>query len=115
MNFDRSGEALVVGDQHGLISIYDVNKAQRIRSIRGHTESVNALSWNRSVICPYLISTGGSDCLVMNHDIRAAESVINMVVGHAGEMSTLAWSANHSPDMMRMADPTKVLLASGSA
>ena len=115
LNFDRSGEALVVGDENGLISIYDVNKAQRVRSFRAHTAKVNAVSWNRSVVCPYLISTGGSDFLLQNHDVRVRDSVINMVVGHQGELSALSWSANHSPDMMRLSDPTKVMLASGSA
>ena len=27
LNFDRSGEAIVVGDENGLVSIYDVEKA----------------------------------------------------------------------------------------
>ena len=101
-----------MGDETGLISIYDVNTAQRIRSVRPEAAKVNAISWNRSVICPYLISTGASDTVV-NHDIRIRNSVINMVEGHQGEISSLLWSTNHSPDMMRMSDPTKVMLASG--
>ena len=114
MNFDRSGEAIVVGDQTGMLSIYDVERAQRLRSIRAHTKQVNATSWNRSVICPYLISSGGNDTIIQNHDIRARDSVINFVVGHRGYISSLEWSTNQSSDMMRCSDPTTVLLASGS-
>ena len=38
INFDRSGEALVIGDSTGTISIYDIEKGQRLRSIRAHTK-----------------------------------------------------------------------------
>lgn len=59
VNFDRSGEALAVGTSDRLLQIYDVERGKQIRNIKGHGARVSSISWNRSVLAPYLITSGG--------------------------------------------------------
>lgn len=54
-----------------------------------------------------MISTGSSDGLVHNHDIRVKNSIVNSITAHQGEIGQVAWSnVGH--------DPTSTFLASSS-
>jgi cell division cycle protein 20 (cofactor of APC complex) len=61
LSFDRSGEALALGSSDGAVHIWDVERKKQLREIRGvgHIKRVSSMSWNRSVLSPYLISSGG--------------------------------------------------------
>ncbi len=87
-----------------------------MRNIKGfHGARISSLSWNRSVLAPYLITTGGKDSLIINHDIRVKNPVINYMSHHKGEICNLQWSTNHSHTMMQTSDPSNVYLASASS
>jgi cell division cycle protein 20 (cofactor of APC complex) len=60
----------------------------------GHTERVSSLSWNN-----YILSTGGRDSIVVNHDVRLAHHNVATLTGHTQEVCGLAWS----PDGMTLA------------
>lgn len=60
----------------------------------GHSERVSALSWNRHVL-----STGGRDSIVVNHDVRLARHNVATLSSHTQEVCGLAWS----PDGMTLA------------
>jgi len=53
----------------------------------GHAERVGALSWNEHVL-----SSGGRDGLVINHDVRIARHAIATLTAHRQEVCQLAWS-----------------------
>lgn len=82
MNFDRSGEAMAVGTSDKLVQIYDVERGKQIRNIKAHGARVSSLSWNRSVLAPYLLTSGGLDSVIINHDVRAKNSIINLMSHH---------------------------------
>lgn len=58
----------------------------QVRSLRGHSNRVSSLSWNG-----HLLSTGGRDALILNHDVRMREHVQATLRGHqqAGCMSII--------------------------
>jgi WD40 repeat protein len=73
-----------------------------VRNIVSHTKRVSSISWNRSVLSPYLITSGGLDTVIINHDVRMKNSPINMLSGiHQGEICTLSWSTNSSHELMK--------------
>ena len=47
--------------------IWDVARHKQIRSLRGHSARVGALSWNHSTL-----SSGSRDSSIINHDVRCA-------------------------------------------
>ena len=74
--------------------LWDVNAQKQLRKMDGHSDRVGALSWNHHVL-----SSGGRDSLIINHDVRIAEHKIATLAGHSHEVCGLAWS----PDGMTLA------------
>ena len=75
---------------------------------------MTSISYCRSKIAPYLVTTGSSDTSILNHDVRVKDSVISTINRHKGQISSVLWSGYNSRDMMQMTDPSQVLLASSS-
>lgn len=67
--------------------LWDVRAQKQLRKMDGHTDRVGALSWNR-----HILSSGGRDNLVINHDVRIAEHNVATLSGHTQEVCGLAWS-----------------------
>lgn len=61
ISFDRCGEAFAAGSNDGLVSLFDVTKGKRLRNLNLHTDSITAISWNRSFSLPYILATGSRD------------------------------------------------------
>lgn len=74
---------------------------------------MTGLSWNRSIVCPYLITTGSADSTIINHDIRVKNSVVNVIqLSDFEHVSQLKWSTNESHEFMRNnSDPSTIYLA----
>ena len=60
----------------------------------GHTERVGSLAWNR-----HILSSGGRDSIVVNHDVRIARHNVATLSGHSQEVCGLTWS----PDGLTLA------------
>lgn len=90
----EGGSHLAVGTSSGMTQLWDVNQCKQLRSMDGHTERVGALAWNRHVL-----STGGRDSIVVNHDVRIARHKVATLSAHTQEVCGLSWS----PDGMTLA------------
>ncbi|KAI9505181.1 WD40-repeat-containing domain protein, partial [Coemansia spiralis] len=91
----ESGKHLAVGLNSGAVQIWDVNQGRKIRTFNAHTRRVGVVEWNQSVV-----STGGRDKRIYNHDIRMREgSVVSTFYGHEQEVCGLRWS----PDRTQLA------------
>uniref|UniRef100_A0A7S4K372 CDC20/Fizzy WD40 domain-containing protein n=1 Tax=Odontella aurita TaxID=265563 RepID=A0A7S4K372_9STRA len=90
----EGGAHLAVGTSAGSTQLWDVNQCKQLRSMDGHTERVGALSWNR-----HILSSGGRDSIVVNHDVRVARHNTATLSAHTQEVCGLAWS----PDGMTLA------------
>lgn len=81
------GNCLSVGFANNVIQLWDVEKFQGIRNIYGHQARVSSLAWNN-----HMLSSGGRDSVVINHDIRVANHIISRNEGHEQEICGLKWS-----------------------
>ena len=90
----EGGAHLAVGTSAGTTQLWDVQAERQLRSMDGHSDRVGALSWNR-----HIISSGGRDSIIMNHDVRIAKHNVGTLVGHSQEVCGLSWS----PDGMVLA------------
>lgn len=81
------GDYLAVGTSSSTVQLWDVNQFRILRTFDGHQNRVNSLSWNH-----HLLSSGGKDSIVINHDVRAAKHITTIYHGHDQEVCGLAWS-----------------------
>jgi cell division cycle protein 20 (cofactor of APC complex) len=79
---------IAVGTNLSTVQIWDVETSTKISELDGHTARVSALSWNG----PNVLSSGGRDSTIINHDLRQGSHVSNSYVGHQQEVCGLAWS-----------------------
>lgn len=78
---------IAVGTSDGTTYLWDVQASKQLRSMDGHTDRVGALSWNR-----HILSSGGRDTVVVNHDVRVAQHNIATLSAHTQEVCGLSWS-----------------------
>jgi len=90
----EGGSHLAIGTHDGTTQLWDVEACKKLRSMDGHSERVSALSWNK-----HILSTGGRDSIVVNHDVRVARHNVATLSSHTQEVCGLAWS----PDGMTLA------------
>jgi len=55
--------------------------------LKGHNERVCALAWNGPIL-----TTGGLDGIIINHDVRIHEHIVQTYRGHVQEVCGLKWS-----------------------
>lgn len=83
----EGGTHLAIGTSMGTTQLWDVQAGKRLRSMDGHTDRVGSLSWNR-----HILSTGGRDSIVVNHDVRVASHNVATLQSHTQEICGLSWS-----------------------
>lgn len=90
----EGGSHLAVGTSAGSTQLWDVDARKQLRSMDGHSDRVGALSWNR-----HILSSGGRDAAIVNHDVRVARHKVATLRDHTQEVCGLAWS----PDGLTLA------------
>ncbi|KAL9649813.1 hypothetical protein ABK040_009626 [Willaertia magna] len=86
----EDGSYLAIGTNYHDVQIWDVAKSKQIRTMRGHTQRVCSLAWNS-----YILSSGGKDGKIINHDVRQAKHVITIQSAHNEyEVCGLKWSCD---------------------
>jgi cell division cycle protein 20 (cofactor of APC complex) len=83
----EGGAHLAIGTSSGATQLWDVQAMKSVRSMGGHTDRVGALSWNR-----HILSSGGRDSIVVNHDVRIARHATATLTSHTQEVCGLSWS-----------------------
>ena len=78
---------MAVGTSDHKVQIWDVEKLKQVRSMDGHRARVSSLSWNGP-----LLSSGGRDSVVINHDVRESRHRVGTLRGHTQEVCGLKWS-----------------------
>lgn len=82
---------LAVGTSAGTTQLWDANECKQLRSMDGHSDRVGALSWNQ-----HILSSGGRDAAIVNHDVRVAQHKVATLREHTQEVCGLAWSPDGS-------------------
>ncbi|XP_077248136.1 cell division cycle 20.2, cofactor of APC complex-like [Tasmannia lanceolata] len=81
------GTHIAVGLNNSEVQIWDSLSLKKIRSLRGHSDRVGSLSWNGSIL-----SSGGRDSKIFNHDVRINNHIISRLDAHEQEVCGLRWS-----------------------
>ena len=81
------GDILAVGTSNNSVQLWDTHQHKLIRTMSGHQARVSSLAWNH-----HILSSGGKDSLVINHDVRVAKHITTVYHGHDQEVCGLAWS-----------------------
>lgn len=81
------GKHIAVGTASNTVQLWDVARSKQVRNLQGHTARVSAAAWHGAIL-----STGGRDSCVLNHDVRIREHVVSTFKGHAQEICSLKWS-----------------------
>ena len=84
---NQGGNCLAIGFADNTLQLWDAHTAQPIRNLKGHSSRVSALSWNN-----HILTSGSRDTSILNHDIRARNSVVSIFDGHKQEVCGLKWS-----------------------
>lgn len=85
------GNYLAVGTSNNVIQLWNTQQHRKTRTMGGHQARVSSLAWNH-----HILSSGGKDSLVINHDVRIAKHVTTVYHGHDQEVCGLAWSLDGS-------------------
>lgn len=72
------------------LQLWDATTTRMVREIEGHSARVSCLSWNGQNV----ISSGGRDSSILNHDLREPPSSTSFGTfsGHLHEICGLTWS-----------------------
>ena len=89
VSWASDGKHVAVGLSNSHTQIWDAERIRPIRNLRGHSSRVSSLAWNS-----HLLSTGGRDSAILNHDVRVREHVVGRLRGHEQEVCGLKWSSN---------------------
>ena len=83
----EGGAHIAVGTSSGRTQLWDVHAGKMLRSMDGHSDRVSSLSWNE-----HILSSGGRDSVIVNHDVRIARHNTATLGAHTQEVCQLAWS-----------------------
>ena len=81
------GYVLAIGTSQNNVHLWDVQQQKCIRILQGHSNRVSALAWNH-----HILSSGGKDSLILNHDVRISNHIVSTYHGHDQEICSLQWS-----------------------
>lgn len=87
----NSGNCLAIGFHSGVIELWDTVKGMEIRKMYGHNNRVSTLAWNG-----YMISSGGKDTKIINHDVRSRNHLISCLTSHRQEVCQLKFNNDGS-------------------
>ena len=87
VSFMNNGTCLAVGLSNGITELWDIEKNTKLRNLDGHTSRISGLDWSN-----YLLTTGGKDSLILNHDVRIKEHTVHKLInGHSKEVCSIKW------------------------
>ncbi|KAJ7514154.1 hypothetical protein O6H91_23G030800 [Diphasiastrum complanatum] len=83
----RNGKDIAVGLKNAEVQLWDSDKKFQVRKMTGHSARVGSLAWNGQIL-----TTGGRDSRIINHDVRAGDDRTSHLIGHRQEVCGLKWS-----------------------
>jgi cell division cycle protein 20 (cofactor of APC complex) len=91
LRWAADGMHLALGEDTGLVSLYDASAGKKLRTLTGHGLRVAALCWNDAVL-----TSGSKDGAIFHHDVRAKDHLVAKLAGHEQEVCGLEWSPDGS-------------------
>jgi cell division cycle protein 20 (cofactor of APC complex) len=92
VQWSQKDNTLAVGTSGNVVQLWDAARSVKLRELSGHTARVSALSWNGA----HVVSSGGRDSTIFNHDVRQSRHIVSTYIAHQQEVCGLAWSPDGS-------------------
>jgi cell division cycle 20, cofactor of APC complex len=89
VGWSTRSNCLAVGLSTNVVQLWDCEKSQLLRTLKGHDNRVSAVSWNNCIL-----SSGSRDSNILNHDVRIQNSVTSKLTTHTSEVCGLKWSCD---------------------
>lgn len=89
LSWIENGHILAVGNNSGLVELWDCAAKKRLRVMDGHAARVGVLTWNNHVC-----TSGSLDHSIIHHDVRTREHKVATLAGHTQEVCGLKWSTD---------------------
>ncbi|KIM77616.1 hypothetical protein PILCRDRAFT_615185 [Piloderma croceum F 1598] len=86
VDFSNDGAYLGIGIGTGEVELWDVEAAQKLRTMSGHQGQIAALSWHQ-----HILSSACGDGSIWHHDVRMPRHKVMELLGHTGEVCGLKW------------------------
>jgi cell division cycle protein 20 (cofactor of APC complex) len=84
---------LAIGTHTSGIELWDAKSCRQVRTLSvARRNRVTSLAWNDS----HWLSSGGSDSVILQHDLRMPNGYASEYFGHTDVVCGLAWNANGS-------------------
>eukprot|EP01002_Notosolenus_urceolatus_P014602 NODE_625_length_1902_cov_27.480842_g502_i0.p1 GENE.NODE_625_length_1902_cov_27.480842_g502_i0~~NODE_625_length_1902_cov_27.480842_g502_i0.p1 ORF type:complete len:513 (-),score=52.48 NODE_625_length_1902_cov_27.480842_g502_i0:40-1578(-) len=88
VSWHASGNAIAIGNEDTSVALFDVRTQKKLRTLKGtHSLGVTALAWTGSIL-----TSGGRDGLILNHDTRIQNALISKWQHHEQTVCGLKWS-----------------------
>ncbi|KAJ0984011.1 hypothetical protein J5N97_002367 [Dioscorea zingiberensis] len=87
VQWTREGSYLAIGTIFGDVQIWDSTRCKKIRTMGGHQTRTGVLAWSSRIL-----SSGGRDKNILQHDIRVSSDFVSKLIGHRSEICGLKWS-----------------------
>ena len=91
LSFSADGAFLAIGTTQGSIEVWDMSSRRKMRTLRGHSDGVTALSWNS-----FVLASGARDGEIISWDVRQRNAMVARFQAHSSEVCGLKWSPNGS-------------------
>ncbi|KAG6884935.1 hypothetical protein C0993_007117 [Termitomyces sp. T159_Od127] len=89
VDFSNDGAFLGIGVGTGDVELWDVETAQKLRTMSGHQGQVATLSWHQ-----HILTSGCGDGSIWHHDVRVPRHKVMELLGHTGEVCGLRWRSD---------------------
>nr|XP_010911345.1 cell division cycle 20.2, cofactor of APC complex [Elaeis guineensis] len=88
VSWSPDGQVLAIGLNNSQVELWDPRASQRLRTLRrAHRFCVGSMAWNDKIL-----TTGGMDGRICNHDVRVENRILQNYSGHTHEICGLKWS-----------------------
>ncbi|KAI3458400.1 hypothetical protein Pfo_015063 [Paulownia fortunei] len=88
VSWSEDAKMVAAGYNCSRIQLYDAESLKPVRCLNGHQRRVGSIAWNG-----HLLTSGSCDRAIINHDVRARNSMTCYIKVHKGEVCGLKWSS----------------------
>ncbi|ORX49515.1 WD40 repeat-like protein [Hesseltinella vesiculosa] len=89
LSWSADGAYLALGVETGNVQIWDVKQNSKLRTMKGRSSLVGAMSWNK-----FLVSSGAKDGSIWHHDVRIAKHKTAELLGHEDRVCGMRWRSD---------------------
>ncbi|RHN74272.1 putative transcription factor WD40-like family [Medicago truncatula] len=88
VSWSEDAKYVATGFVHSQLQIWDAETSKLVRNLEGHAQRIATLAWNNNRI----LTSGGHDKSIINHDVRARRNEVLRIKTHRAEICGLKWS-----------------------